>query len=403
MWHFSGYGTEAADCTRLNEMLLTTKAIAEAYAGMDPFFYNLHDLINAVAWNTACDPAWIAGGRELCERLSTQVMSAAWSALGLHQSALSALHPASPAAPGDVEHLIEELDRSQPFAQIEDLSLAIAQFAGALRSRILEMAQTIAADGRALCTANECQDGETLLAYVLSLGDRGCVDDEAFLANVRNWHEDCCGFWRLAMSGDRTEIPRAMITEGDEEMCVGTVTHRLTTGSGQPIAGVFLDCDLGYGHYLPGGESDANGEYRVSFSSRILGYGERFYCAETVTRTLNSRAYNPAAQEWTDADPIVVTFRNLVHSTTVNSSFNSTDNQDGEYFGDTQSTITGSGSNYAGTIYLCTDSCMGTVTRAYNSAGCMSGKCSETTIIEWAEVSGCCIIAGIDTYNRGTP
>ncbi len=351
LWHFTGYGTAAADCGRLIDLYLAMKANAEGTAGTAGFFYNLYNLVNVISFNKACDPAGIAGCHELCEGLNTLVMPAASNALNIHRSALLALYPSSPTSPGEIEDLTEELDRVQYFSGMDELSYDVQSFRDDILGRILAMAQTLAAEARSLCSSGECSEGQYLLYFIKGLGQTGYITDAGFLASVNTWIDDCCASWRLTISVDRTEILRAVINEGDEDMCVATVTLRLTTSSGQPVEGAFLDCGWdANGINLEGGDSDENGEHKVSFTSLDLGYGERFYCAEMIQKTINSSVYNSEAGETIDAEPVVVTFRNFTVTTTVNYTYTAVKDVDAENFGTTTCTITGAGTNYANTI-----------------------------------------------------
>lgn len=401
LWHFTGYGTGAADCARLIDLYLAMKANAEGTTGTAGFFYDLYSLVHVISLNRACDPAGIAGCHELCEGLNTLVIAAAQSAVGSHRSALLALYPSSPTSPGEIEGLTKELRRARHFSGVDELSYEIQSFREAVLGRILEMAQTLAAEARSLCSSGECSEGQYLLYFIKELGQTGYITDAAFLADVETWIEDCCASWRLTISVDKTEILRAVINEGDEDMCVATVTLKLTTSSGEPVEGVFLDCDLGYGINLDGGDSDENGEHKVSFTSLDLGYGERFYCVEMVQKTINSSVYNSEAGETIDAEPVIVTFRNFTVTTTVNYTYTSVKDVDEDNYGTTTCTITGSGTNYANTIGNCGTTCTGVITRTYNSAGCTNGECGTSTIIGGSEISGCLIRPNIDQYVRG--
>jgi hypothetical protein len=401
IWHFTGYGTAASDCERLTGLYLGMKANAEAMAGTRGFFYDLYSLVQLISLNRACDPAGISGCHELCEGLNTLVMAAAQSAVGSHRSALLLRYPASPTSPGEIEDLTEELDRAQYFSGIEELSYDMQNFREAVTGRILAMAQTLAAEARSLCSARECLEGHNLLYFIKDLGAKGYITDAAFMANVETWIEDCCGGWRLSMSIDKSEILRAVINPGDEDMCVATVTLKLTTSSGEPVEGVYLDVDLEDGVNLAGGDSDENGEYEVSFSSVALGYGERFYCVDMLQKEITSSVYDPERSETVEADPIIVTFRNFTVSTTVNYSYTAVKDEDAENHGTTTCTIIGGGTNYANTIGNCETTCTGVITRSFNSAGCTNGECGETIMLAGAEATGCLLRPNLDYVDRG--
>jgi len=402
IWHFSGYGTGAADCTRLNEFYLALQANADGAAGLDYFFYSLYDLVQITSLNRACDP-FGNDCHEMCEGLNVIVVSAALGALQSHRGAILSLHPASPSSPGDIDDLIEELGRAQHFSQVPGLSSEIQFFTEALLGRILAMAQSLADEAQLLCSSGDCSDGEDLLDYVLSLGQRGIITDEAFLSSAEDWREDCCSFWRLSMTADKTEILRAVVGEGEMDMCVCTLTLKLTTSSGQPVQGEYINCKWDYysAIHLPGGETDENGEVEVFITSLQLGSGENFYCAEMVQGAVIAEAYNSETSEYATSDPIMLTFRNFTVTTTVNYTYTAVKDVDTENFGTATCTITGGGTNYANTGSYCETTCSGIITRTYNSAGCTNGECGETTMLAGAEISGCLLRPNLDYVDRG--
>jgi hypothetical protein len=402
IWHFSGYGTGAADCERLTGLYLAMKANAEGTAGTAGFFYALGDLVQVTSLNRACDP-FGNNCHEMCEGLNAMVMPAALMALQSHRGAVLSLHPASPTSPGDIDDLVEELRRAQHFSQVAGLSSEIQSFTEALLGRILAMARTLADEAQYLCSSGDCSDGEYLLDYVLSLGQRGIITDSAFLSDVEDWREDCCSFWRLSMTADKTEILRAVVNGGDMDMCVCTLTLKLTTSSGQPVQGEYINCKWDYysAIHLPGGETDENGEVEVFITSLYLGSGEKFYCTEMVQGAVIAEAYNSETSEYATSDPIMLTFRNFTVSTTVNYTYTAVKDVDAENFGTTTCTITGGGTNYANTIGNCGTTCSGVITRTYNSSGCSNGECGTSTIIGGSETSGCLLRPNLDYVDRG--
>lgn len=402
IWHFSGYGTGASDCERLMAMYEIYRVTANALAGQRGFFYELYLLVHIKSANLKCDPSGWGECAEMCTGLNELVSNAAIQALTAHQATLLSIYPASPATIEGVEHLAEELSQVASFSNIEELSTYVQIFEGAMLQRIYDMAQDLASQGQQLCSSGDCDGGRALLSYVESMGERGLVTNEAFLTNVSNWLEDCCSFWRLTITTDRTEILRAVVNDGDEDMCVATLTLKLTTSSGQPVQGVFLDCDLDpSGVNLPGGESDENGEWKVIVTARSLGYGEKFLCEGLLYREVISSVYNSETSEWTYADPVMLTFKNFLMTTTVNYTYTAEEYEDAENHGTESCTISGGGSSYANVNGTCSTSCSGNITRSFSSSGVLNGASSANTLVGGIEVPGCLLRARIETYDRG--
>lgn len=394
--HFSGYGTGIADCESLLALYEAARYSAAFAAGEASFLYHFDSLIGVISANRSCGP----GGEceELCEGLDDIVRAAALGVFQSHQAAFLGRYPSSPAWMDDAEELIAELGRVAYYDAIDAFAGEAQLYRQALLEKIREVAGALAQQGRDLCAADECLEGDNLLRYVRSLGDRGYVTDTAFLAQVANWLEDCCGGWNLTMSVDKTEIQRAIINEGDEANCLATVTLRLTSASGDPVEGVFLDCDLAEGGTnLPGGDSDENGEYELTFSSHALGSGDRFGCAEYVTRTLTSEVYDSERSEWVEADPVVLVFRNFTVTTTVDYTYTGTEDIDEDNNGTTTCTIAGSGSAYGSDLGYCSTTCSGVITRAYDASGCHEGQCGVNSTIGGAEIGGCLTRPRIDS------
>jgi hypothetical protein len=400
IWHFTGYGTASAECERLTGIVQYSTETAMAFAGMGEFYGCLHTLIGIESFNRTYDSEGNLTSDVLCEELTDNIALHANEALRAHNSGLMARY--SSASMENLDDLTRHLDSSIRFTAYTDLSYEAGQLAGAIRGRILEIAQSLASEANSLCSAGSCEEGQEILYYIEGLGEKGYITDAAFLANVETWIEDCCGGWRLSMSVDKTEILRAIINDGDEPMCVATVTLRVTTSSGEPIEGVFLDADLESGVNLEGGDSDANGEYSVSFSADQLSSGTHFYCGEMLQKELTAEVYDTERSEWVEADPIIVTFRNFIISTTVNYTYTSMEDEDAENFGTTTCSITGGGSSYASDVgSLCSTHCTGVITRAYEGSGCTNGECGANTTIGGAEVPGCIIRPVMDYIVRG--
>jgi hypothetical protein len=394
--HFSGYGTGAPDCERLLSLYEVARHSAALAAGDASFLYHFDTLVGVIPANRVCGP----GGEceELCEGLDDIVSAAALGVFQTHRATFLGRFPSSPAGIEDAEDLIEETGRTAYFESIDAVAAEAEPYRQALLEKIREVAGVLAQQGRDLCAADDCLEGGNLLRYVRDLGHRGYVTDTAFLAQVANWIEDCCSGWSLTMSVDKTEIQRAIINEGDQENCVATVTLRLTSASGEPVEGVFLDCELAEGGTnLPGGDSDENGEYQVTFSSDALGSGDRFGCAESVTRTLTSEVYDSERGEWVEADPVVVVFRNFTVTTTVDYTYTGTEDIDENNNGTTTCTIAGSGSAYGYDLGYCSSSCSGVITRAYDASGCHEGQCGVNSTIGGAEIGGCLTRPRIDS------
>jgi hypothetical protein len=405
IWHFTGYGTGATDCARLIYLYEVLSATVSNYAGMDYFFYYLYDLIQVTSANRACDP-FGNNCHEMCAGLNALVISSAGAALRSHQNAVLALHPVSPASAYAIDNLIDELGRARHFSHIEGLSYEIQLFTEAILDRIDGMARDLAAQGQSLCSSgddNDCIDGSNLLDYILSLGKQGIITDSAFLGQVETWLEDCCGFMRLYISADKTEILRAMIDEGTDDMCVCTITLKLTTRSGEPVQGVYISSkwDDGSAITLPGGETDENGEFEFMITFLHLGYHEKLYCYEMVQNAVISEARNPVTDDYVTSDPIMLTFRNFTVTTTVNYSHTGTRNESAETYGETSCSITGGGTNYANPGSACPSACSGIITRVFSESGCMDGICGTKDLIGRAEIPGCQLRPDIDYYIRG--
>lgn len=399
--HFSGYGTGAPDCARLQAMLAESSAMAELAAGQVYFFYDFHHLISLASANRSCDLYGAGGCTELCEGFDTSVYLSASRALGFHRSAFLALHPASDLSEYNVDDIIREHDCASAFAAYTEIASDVQGFRSALRARILEIARAVADEGKSLCGGETCLEGLNLLYYVQSLGQRGYITDAAFLASVAQWIEDCCGGWRLDVTVDRTELLRCVISEGDEGMCIATATFKVTRRSGEPVEGVYVDCEWESGGiYLDGGETDAGGECNLSFTVDDIGYGDRFSCAGAVYRTLVAEVYDTESSEWVESDPVIITFRNFAVTTTIDYTYTSSEYEDGNNWGETSCTINGGGTNYGYDIGFCTPLCEGTITRTYTSSGCISGECGTMTVIGGADIPGCLIIPEIQHYTN---
>jgi hypothetical protein len=395
--HFSGYGTGAPDCGMLVPLYLMARANAAATAGSATFLHHFDALVGVVAANRSCDQE--GDCRELCEGLDGTVTAAALGAFQDHRAAFLGRLPSSPAGTDDADELIGELGRSVSYEACDFLAAELPPYRSALRDRIREVAGELAQQGRDLCAAGDCLEGANLLAYVQDLGGAGYVTDAAFLAQVAAWAADCCGGWTLTMSVDRTEIQRAVINAGDEANCLATVTLRLTGASGEPVAGVFLDATFAEGGAnLPGGDSDENGEHEFTISSRALGYGDRFACAEYVTRTLTAEVFDSEQQAWAEAEPVVVVFRNFTVTTSVAYTYTGTEDADEDNRGTATCTINGGGTSYGQDLGTCSSHCSGVITRSYEASGCHEGACGANTTIGGAEVGGCLARPRIDTY-----
>jgi len=397
VWHFTGYGTAAADCDRLSAMYSDFRVSALSFAGTELFFNFLYDLVGIMSFNITYDQSGSRTDEELCDGLSDLVYTAANEAVRAHSSALLALYPSSPGSRDNIEELIGHLGRSVYFAGYDQLSYDIGQFREALLGRILEIAQSLAADANSLCSSGQCEDGQNLLYYIEGLGTRGYITDATFLANVEDWIEDCCGGWELTLSVDKPEILRCIINSGDEQMCVATVTATVKSASGEPIEGAFICMDMeGNNQALPGGESDANGEHKCSFSSYDLGYGDDFNCSEMIQREITADVLDTDNSERIYAGPLIMTFRNFAVSTEVDYTYSAEEYEDSDNYGSSTGSITGTGTSYASKISYCQPSCTDVFTRAYYGSGCINGDCGETYIVDGAEANGCIIKPDLD-------
>ena len=383
--HFSGYGTEAPDCTHLVQLYFNLEPAVYSAVGSEAIYYPLNDLIRLYGSNLACRPIFNDQCHVMCPQVNGMIEGLFATQLPAHIAALKSSHPAGEATDQSVEEIIGHYEQLLmlkalcPFAVLLDLESDMLSY-------IRQMAGTIYNQGVALCQQSECDDGEALLYYVLNLGARGYVTDAAFLQQVQEAYDNCCAELRVTLSASNQAIPRAVLSVDELEAGCITLTATVTDPSGAPRVGLWVDMigDL----VLTGAETDENGKAEVHVSSRDLGSTEVYHCSDFLTREVQARVYDSAASEFRYSNSLTLTFKNLVMTTTVDYTFSESTSSGEDHF-DASGTVTGGGEGPANTAAYCPDQCAGTILFTYSSSGCEDGECGSTTVIGNNEVPGC--------------
>ncbi len=391
--HFSGYGTASPDCEHLTQLYYRFEEAVRATVGTGAIYYPLGELIGLYISNVACDPVFQDQCHVMCPSVNVMIENLFAVELSNHIASLKGSHPVGEATPQSIEEMIEHFEKLYRVKCSCSLTFTVlAGLESDMFAYIRQMAGTVYTQGVTLCQQSECDDGEALLSYVLNLGARGYVTDEAFLQQVEEALDNCCAELSITLSADNYAIPRAVVSIGDLEAGYITLTATVTDPSGGPRVGLRVDMgwDINYSN-LGGDETDENGKAEVYVSARDLGSTEVFFCYESLVRETGAKVYDPVASEWYESDPVTLTFKNLVMTSEIQYSFSEDSFTDPDNYKVATAAVSGGGTGPANSTSPCVNDCTGKIQFSYTSNSCSAGECGTENVIGNPEVTGCLV------------
>ena len=392
--HFSGYGTDAPNCDRLTTAFIETLDRMIRAEGTEFFYMAAGDMWSLRQAGFHCDGYGVCV--EVCPGISEGVESWIELASADHGSDLQSLFADMEADWTTIDGLVRHVDATDRLAA----SCPAVGRSGLRRiilGIILEKAGVMADAAWNDCQNNRCEEGRAALEALVDLADRGYIVDGTFVQLLRGRADDCCGGYQISLSVNNPNILRAIINPGDEAMCSATLMVTLKTSSGEPVPDTYVGLESDF--ILNGVTTDENGVGLQYVSTRDLGYGDRFGCAQYVTKEIIANFYDSDNSLNYYSDPVTLTFQNFVVSTTVTYNYSFDEYEDAENYGSGSGSVTGGSWNYANSnaFYPCDGAAEGVIRRSYSSSGCSGGECGESALIDGLEYSGCLIRPNLES------
>lgn len=386
--HFSGYTTttmppqdEEDECAALEAAYFTAEGNARVLAGTESFYYSVSRLLELRRANWRSDPNFTGQGWIPCPSFNSQVDAALAELISLHWTRLQATWGEYPVQDLSFSNMIDHHKAMRwltAMASGYDAYSTAHQTADAIHLYISNKARELATYGYNLCQEDNC-DGRDYLADVIDLGAEGyvvtagLVKDDAYLAQVTDWYNDCCNTDITVTVGAPVsdQIYRLAYDVNDvyanpyHYLCSLTVT--VTGSSGTPKEGIPVQLwREGQSYKLATATSDEDGKVGFTISPDRVDWA----CQKFETWNLYAKAYVVEEEEWVQSDNSTsVTFHNTLVTTTISYQYEySWQAGDAHLFA--HASLNGSGTSPGHEIWTCLGSCEGKLTRDYSYDNC---------------------------------